>query len=612
MRTTSIFILICALSLSTLWSQGTQLLRQPTLSSEYIVFVYANDLWIVSRDGGEARRLTSNAGEESNPHFSPDEQWIAFTGQYGGNTDVYVMPATGGEPQRLTWHPGGDYVQGWTPDGAVLFRSGRAGHPTQTNKFYAVSPEGGLPQALDIPRAAFGELSPDGSHLAYVPITFWDPEWRNYRGGQAMPIWIVDMETKELVRTPQPTQERHLDPVWFQDKVYYLSERDYASNVWMFDPATREEKQLTYHRQFDVKSLDAGPDALVYEQGGYLHLLDPVSGTSAQVVVEVKGDMNFARSRWEDVSASDLAKARVSPTGQRALFEYRGEIFTLPKENGSWRNLTNSPGIADRSPVWSPQGDKIAWFSDASGEYILQIADQRGSVLQTIELPAPTFFFEPDWSPDGQYLAFTDTDYRIWVVAVASGTAKVVDTDRYAHPNRTMNPVWSPDSKWIAYARQLDSHFKAAFAFNVATEERIQLTDGMADVITPVWDQGGEHLYFLASTDYGLNSGWLDMSSYDPDVNRSLYALLLNQEVASPTLAQSDEEEPPAAEDNGEDQADGEEEDVTIRIDTDGLMRRVVALNLPERNYTGLLAGAGNRGFVVGKGSKEAGGALPQ
>ena len=317
---------VIALSLPSLSSQGTQLLREPTLSSEHIVFVYANDLWKVGRDGGEAVRLTSNEGQESHPHFSPDEQWIAFTGEYGGNTDVYVLPATGGEPQRLTWHPTGDYVQGWTPDGAVLFRSSRDGHPTQSNKFYTVPLTGGLPLALEIPRAAFGELSPDGSHLAYVPITFWDPEWRNYRGGQAMPIWIVDMQTKELIRTPQPTQERHLDPVWYEDKVYYLSERDYASNIWMFDPATREEKQLTQHQQFDVKSLDAGPDAIVYEQGGYLHLLDPASGASRQVAIEVKGDMNFARPRWEDISANDLDNARVSPTGQRALFEHRGEL----------------------------------------------------------------------------------------------------------------------------------------------------------------------------------------------------------------------------------------------------------------------------------------------
>ncbi len=595
-----LLILSCILFLtSSIFSQGAQLLREPTLSGEHIVFVYANDLWKASRDGGDAVRLTSNEGQESTPHFSPDEQWIAFTGQYGGNTDVYVMPAEGGSPQRLTWHPGGDYVQGWTPDGQVLFRSGREGHPTQTNKFYSVPLDGGLPKAIDIPRAAYGEIDADGSHIAYVPITSWDPEWRNYRGGQAMPIWIVDMDSKELIRTPQPDQERHLDPVWFKNKVYYLSERDYASNIWMFDPATKEEKQLTTHQQFDVKSLDAGPEAIVYEQGGYLHLLDPFTGESEQLEIHVKGDMNFARSRWEDVSAGNLNNPNISPSGKRAIFEYRGEIFTIPKEEGSWRNLTNSPGVADRYPIWSPKGDQIAWFSDESGEYQLQIADQMGQNKRSIALPNATFYFEPDWSPDGKYLALTDTDYNIWVVNVESGEAEEVDTDRYAHPNRAMNPVWSPDSKWIAYARQLESHFKAAFAYNVETEERIQLTDGLADVITPVWDQSGKYLYFLASTDYGLNSGWLDMSSYDPDVNRSLYCMLLTEDLESPAKVKSDEEEVEEEEEDEGEEEEEKEDGIVVRLDKKGLMQRIVTLDLPVRNYTGLLAGPANTVFVA-------------
>ncbi len=596
MRGLLIFGLVCCLTGPVAFAQGTQLLREPTLSRQHIVFVYANDLWKVGRNGGDAIRLTSNEGQESTPHFSPDEQWIAFTGEYGGNTDVYVMPAGGGEPQRLTWHPGGDYVQGWTPDGQVLFRSGREGHPTQTNKFYSVPLKGGLPKAIDIPRAAYGEIDADGSHIAYVPITSWDPEWRNYRGGQAMPIWIVDMKTKELIRTPQPDQERHLDPVWYKNKVYYLSERDYASNIWMFDPATRQEKQLTTHKQFDVKSLDAGPDAIVYEQGGYLHLLNPETGASKQVVINIRGDMNFARPRWESVSANNLNNANISPSGKRAIFEYRGEIFTIPKENGSWRNLTNSPGVADRYPIWSPKGDQIAWFSDASGEYQLQIADQMGQHQRSIALPNPTFYFEPDWSPDGKHLALTDTDYNIWVVNLESGEAKKADTDRYAHPNRAMNPVWSPDSKWIAYAKQLESHFKAAFAYNVATGERIQLTDGMADVITPVWDQSGKYLYFLASTNYGLNSGWLDMSSYDPDLDRSLYCMLLAEDLESPIKLKSDEEE--VKEDGEEKEKKEKDDDIVVRIDKEGLMQRIVAMDLPARNYTGLWAGPAKTVFV--------------
>ena len=275
------------------FSQGTQLLRQPTLFGDDVVFVYANDIVKASVNGGTSIRLTSDDGYESNPHFSNDGKMIAFTAQYDGNVDVFVMPSEGGEPKRLTYHPGGDFVQGWTPDGKVLFRSGRESQPTMTSKFFTVSIKGELPKALDIPRAAYGEMSADGKHLAYTPITGWDAEWRNYRGGQAMPIWVVDMNTKELVRTPQPTKERHLDPVWLNDIVYFLSERDYTMNVWSFNPSTKEEKQITFHKKFDVKSLDASKDKIVYEQGGYLHVYNPSSSDTKQLNIDVKADLNF-------------------------------------------------------------------------------------------------------------------------------------------------------------------------------------------------------------------------------------------------------------------------------------------------------------------------------
>ena len=214
--------------LTTAFPQGTQLLRQPTLSSTQIVFVYANDLWIVSKDGGEARRLTSNEGQESNPHFSPDGKQIAFTGQYDGNTDVYLIPTEGGQPQRLTWHPGADNVTGWTPDGeAILFASARAGVPTLESKIYKIISKGGMEEALDVPRAVAGEISEDGKYLAYQQIGFWDPEWRNYRGGQAKPIWIIDLKNFSLKSTPQTDNERHTDPVWMDGVVFFLSTRNY-------------------------------------------------------------------------------------------------------------------------------------------------------------------------------------------------------------------------------------------------------------------------------------------------------------------------------------------------------------------------------------------------
>tara|TARA_E500000318_G_C3568384_1_gene216716 strand:+ start:3679 stop:6957 length:3279 start_codon:yes stop_codon:yes gene_type:complete len=588
--------------------EGTLLLREPTLTNNAVAFVYANDLWKAPLTGGTAQRLTSGLGNESDPKFSKDGQWIAFTAEYDGNSDVYVIPASGGTPKRITFHPSMDEVQGWTPEGNILFRSTRNARPTMTSQFFTVSPKGGLPQALEIPRGAYGNISADGSHIAYTPITSWDPEWRNYRGGQAMPIWIVDLSTYELTTTPQLDQERHLYPVWSGDKVYYLSERDYTSNIWSFDINTKTEEQITFHKKFDVKNLDAFGDQLVYEQGGQLHLLDLTTKESQPMTITVKGDLNFSRERWEDVTADAVTNPNISPNGKRAIFEYRGDIFTFPKEEGSWRNLTQSSGVADRYPIWSPEGDKIAWFSDASGEYQLVVSDQYGQNQKSYPLENPTFYFKPDWSPNGQYIAYTDTDYNMWYIDLKTGNVTKVDTDRYAHPNRTMNPVWSPDSRWITYEKQQDSHFKAIFVYDTQTGKTVQVTEGTADATSPVWDVSGEYLYFLASTDYGLASGWLDMSSFDPSITRSLYALVLSASGKAPNLPETDEEMP-QKEEEGKDKGSKskkndkkEDEEASVKpvlINFTSIQDRVVSLDLPARNYQFLQPGTEKKVFVA-------------
>lgn len=573
------------------FSQGTQLLRQPSISDTHIVFVHANDLWVVSRSGGDARRLTTSEGAESFPHFSADGNWIAFSGQYDGNTDVFIVPTIGGAPKRLTYHPGADVVQGWSPNGEIIFRSGRKGHPTRLNKFFSIAPDGTYPTELNIPRIAYGEISPDGKYAAYTPITSWDPEWRNYRGGQAMPIWILNLETLELERTPQPDQERHLDPVFFGNKVYFLSERDYTSNIWSYDLTTKAYEQVTFHWQFDVKSLDASEDRIVYEQGGYLHLLNPQSGEATQLEVNVQGDLNWARERWESVSGSSLRNASLSPSGKRALFEYRGDIFTVPKEKGSWRNITNSP-TADRAPVWSPDGDQIVWFNDASGEYQMVLADQYGKIQRTYALPNPTFYFNPQWSPDGEHISYTDTHFNLWVINLASGDTKIIATERYAHPNRSLNPVWSPDSRYIAYVQLTDAQFKVVKAYDTQSGQTLQVSDEMADALEPVWDASGKYLYFLASTNWGLNTGWLDMSSYNIPVTRGLYAAVLSQNTLSPLLPQSDEEP-----DGIEEDAEEEEASTASTVIDPGVISRIIALDVPLRNYNGLVAGPENTVF---------------
>ncbi len=577
--------LFFSISLKESTAQGTMLLRQPDISNSHVVFVYANDLWIVDKEGGSAKRLTSNIGGETRPHFSPDGSMIAFSGQYDGNADVYVIPSEGGEPKRLTWHPSADNVTGWTPKGEVLFTSGREGHPTQESKFFTIHPDGGNPKELAIPRAVDGQISNDGRTIAYQQISFWDPEWRNHRGGQAKPIWIVDTRNYNLKMTPRTDGERHTSPVWLDGVVYYLSERDFANNIWSFDPKSNQERQITFHADFDVKNIESGGGLLVYEQGGHLHTLNPATGNSQQLEINVAGDMNWGRPRWVNASPFQLLNAHISPTGKRAIFEFRGDIITVPKKEGNWRNLTSTSRYADRSPVWSPKGDKVAWFSDQSGEYELMITDQMGlEEPKVITLPNQTFYFRPQWSPDGNYIAYTDTDYSMWYVNVESGEAKKVDTDRFAHPNRSLNPEWSPDSKWIAYVQQQPNQFKAVKVHNVETGQTLQLTDHMADAISPVWDESGDYLYFLASTNYGMASGWLDMSSFNMPVTRTPYVIVLSKNGKSPFLPQSDDE--PVDEDKKE-----EKKDVEVVIDVDGIAERTVAVRVPSRNYTQMMPG---------------------
>ena len=590
-------------------AQGSRFLHQPDVSASHIVFVYANDLWIVARTEGSARRLTTFEGSEAHPVFSADGQWIAFSGQYGGNTDVYVVPAAGGEPRRLTWHPGVDVVQGWTPEGKILFRSSREAVPTRFSRFFTVLPSGGLPAPLALPRAYQGTMSADGEYIAYQETPHWDPEWRNYRGGQAQPVGIVSTSNWER-RTVPWKGERQMQPTWMDGLVYYLSERDWATNVWSFDPRTGAERQLTQHADFDVKSFGAGAGVVVYEQAGYLHEFNPNTGDTRRLEIDVAGDLNWSRPRWATVRPSRFQSFRLSPTGKRALFEWRGEIFSVPAKEGSWRNLTHSPGVADRSPTWSPDGSSIAWFNDSTGEYGLVISRSDGSRSRRIEFPSPSFYFQPQWSPDSKKLAFTDAQRRVLLMNVESGEVTQIDADRIAHPALSIDPAWSPDSRWFSYVRSLDNRFRAVFVFDTESGDSHQLTDSTVDASTPVWDESGKYLYFLASASDGLHTAWNSMDRLDYPENRALYVALLGAHEPSPFLPRSDEEE--GASDGGtaeEEKAasdDSADEVATpdVTVDPQGIAGRIIAVpGLAMKEYAGLVPGPKGTVFV-----REAGG----
>ena len=569
----------------------TRLLRSPAISDAHIAFVYANDIWIVGRDGGDARRLTTFQGAETAPHFSPDGQTVAFSGQYDGNTDVYIVSVNGGEPQRLTWHPGADLARGWSNDGgSVVFASGRTGAPIPYPKFWLVSTDGGSPSPMPIPRVYQGKHSPDGRRFVYQKIQQWEDEWRNYRGGQNNPIRIIDLRTLEVQKLPWEGS-RDNDPVWIGDRVFFLSDRDFAMNVWSYDLGSGQLEQRTFFEEFDSKNLEGGGGALIFENGGFLYTLDPSGGEPVKLTISARGDFPWARPHWESVG-NQIRSGNISPSGKRAVFEARGNIFTVPAEKGDVRALTRTSGVADRVPAWSPDGEHISWFSDAGGEYQLVIADQFGNDPRTVELPNPTFYYTPVWSPDSKHIAFGDADRNLWVVEAESGDVALIDNEGFAHPERNIYPEWSPDSKWIAYSRRLENEYNAIFVYSLGSEESTQLTDGLSDSRSPAWDKSGKYLYFLASTDYGLNVGWLDMTSVLRPLNFAIYMAVLPADEPSPLLPESDDEEVAQEEEESEEGSNGEgADDGAVRIDFEGIDQRVIALEVPARGYSSLSAG---------------------
>ena len=578
----------------------TRMLRSPSISATHVAFVYANNIWATERAGGMARRLTSFQGQTINPKFSPDGTSIAFSGDYGGNVDVYTVPVEGGEPKRLTWHPGADTVQGWTSDGAsVMFASARAtSAPNATPRFWTVPAKGGVEVSLPLPRGYQGKISPDGRRIAYRMNTSWDEERRNYRGGQNRPVWIVDLKTFDLTSPPW-TDSKDVDPVWLGDTVFFISDRDGMANVWSYDTATKATMQRTKFIDYDVKSLDAGGGMVVFEQAGWLHTLDPKNGKLTQLTITAAGDFPWMMPRFEDVT-NRMTNLGLSATGKRVVVEARGEIFTIPAEKGDVRNITNSSGSAERQPAWSPDGRWISYFSDKSGEYKLVVESQEGiAPAREIAFQKASFYYTPAWSPDSKKLLYTDTNLNVWVMDIATGQAKIVGNDPWMVPQRTLAPTWSPDSKWVAFASRLSTLYRAIVVANVETGEKTQVTDGLADAMYPVWDASGKYLWFLASTDFGLASQWLDMTSYGRQETFALYVAVLRKADPSPLLAESDEE-PVVASAPETPAAAATRVPVTVQIDFDRIQQRILAVpGVPSRQYLQVKAGTSGTVFFL-------------
>jgi len=593
-------------------TKDTRLLAQPAISVSRIAFVYANNLWTADLDGRHPRQLTTDVGVEYNPSFSTDGKWIVFSGQYEGNVDVYIIPAEGGIPKRLTWHPGPDVSQGFAPDGAsVFFVSNRVSATRGTLRLFRVSVQGGFPEEYKIPTISRAAFSPDGQFIAYNPLADAFSQWKHYRGGRVSEIWILKTADLSVEKIPQPQgRSNDVKAMWLGDKVYFLSDRNGEFNLFSFDRNSKEIKQLTAFTDFPVLNASAGAGKIVFEQAGSLHLFDPQTTRSTRLTIGLAADLLELRPRYAR-GPQWVRNASVSPSGARAVFEFRGEIVTVPAEKGDFRNITNTQGAYERTPVWSPDGKSIAYVSDEWGEYELCVRDQDGKgEPRRYKLNGAGFYEYLAWSPDSKKISFADNSQSLFWIDLKTGAVKKIGQEHYYSPlpSRAMTTVWAPDSQWIAYVLNTTASIQRVHVYSLEQDKSFPVTDGLSEAAEPVFDKSGKYLYFFGSTDAGPVKNWFDQSAADMRMTSSIYLAVLRKDLPSPLAKESDEEKAAAADTKSPDKKNDKPEE-KFRIDFDGLDHRILALPVPGGYFWKLQAGEEGQVFYLE--TKTVGGGVP-
>lgn len=583
-----------------------RMLRMPDIHGNRIVFVYGGNLWTVDATGGEARRLTSAAGFESMPRFSPDGQWIAFSGDYDGNNDVYVIPAAGGEPTRLTWHPGWDRVLDWEPDGrAIRFQSPRQHWGGFSVPMFTVPVTGGLPAQMPFSEGGLSSWSPDGKRLAYNRQIVENRTWKRYKGGMAQDIWVHDFAAGKSTRLTDWVGADNF-PMWHGNTIYFTSDRTGKLQIWAHDLATGQERQITQHKDYDVKWPSLGPGAIVYENGGWLWVLDLATAQTRRITVAVRDDRLLARPTWRDVSG-DIGSAGLSPDAKRAVFAARGDVFTVPAEKGDVRNLTQTPGVRERDAAWSPDGKWIAYLSDETGEYEvwLRPGDGKGPARQVTKNGA-NWRFDLLWSPDAKRIAFSDSEFDLWVLEVDSGGLTKADHS----PVREITEMsWSGDGRWLAYAKGEPNGFRSIFLYDTSAKQVHRVTDDLTDEGSPAFDPAGKHLYFTSARHFQPAFAGYDLHPFFTGMN-GLYLVTLQADAPRPFPPESDEVAPKDGEGDKKDAEDGKKGDkekkddkdagkpAPVAIDVAGIGDRIVALPVDRGNYGDLRAAEGKLFFT--------------
>lgn len=608
------FLLI---SISNLFSNEARLLRYPNSSADKIVFVYAGDLYLVDKTGGVARKITSFEGYEMFPRFSPDGKYIAFSGEYDGNREVYLMSVEGGNPVRLTYtsdipnlpeRMGPDkIVMGWHPDGnRILFRSRHESFNAWIGHLYLISKDGGMPEKLPLPRGGFASFSPDGQKLAYNRVFREYRTWKRYRGGQADEIWIYDFKTKKTEAiTSNDAQD--IIPMWYKDKIYFLSDRDGRMNLYVYNTKTKVEKKVTNFDKYDVKFPSLGKGEITFENGGYIYLLDCETDKYQKVTIYIQDDFNTARSKIVNVK-SFITQYGISPDGKRALFTARGEIFTVPAEKGITKNLTNSPGVHERNAVWSPDGKYIAFISDKTGETEIFIISQDGKGDQIqLTKDADTYRFELKWSPDSKKLLCSDKKMRLYYVDIETKkTKQIFQSNRW----EIRDYDWSPDSKWIAFTTLEESGFSTIYLYSLQSDKATKVTSEFFNSYSPVFDSEGKYLFFLSDRNFNPTLGAFERSFVYTDMTK-IYGLTLSDKEKSPFLYEDDEvtvekssEEKSTDKSDKQDQKKDEKQSKDIVIDLLRISERIFELPVDAGNYSSLTSVQGVLYYLKSSGNK--------
>ncbi len=577
-------------------AQQTLMLEEPDLSAQHLAFVYAGDIWVANRDGSEPRRLTSDPAGEYMPAFSPDGSLIAYMADYDGNDDVFVIPTAGGQPTRLTWHPADDTPTGWTADGSgVTFVSARETDHGRSGQLYVAALAGGLPEKRMAARVFRGVYDADDSHLAFIAfgsgyngLFRGTAGWRGYRGGTTPAIQIMDVAAETVTVVPG-ARSTNFGPLWLGDQLYFISDRDAGRfNVYHYDPSSAGVSRISNETSWDVQNVGGHGNKLVYAAGGRLHELDLGSAESREIRIDIHPDLAERRSQWKDASKT-VQSANISPTGKRAIVAARGELFTVPIEDGSTRNISSSPATREYGGLWSPDGNRLAYIVESLQGQRVVIADQSGMGKRR-EIRLGEHFYELlAWGAGSNgRIVYQDNHLNLFALDVNNGTSKHIASNAR---REVFEVAISPDGAWLAHTNEQANYYRDLVLYNFASGERYTISDGNADTAAPAFSRDGMYLFFAASTNSGPLQIGLNMSSQERPYRAGLYAVVLTADGDSPLAPKPGDED--SSLDESADESEKESSDTAVkatRIDLRNLSTRIVGLPIAEANYSNLAA----------------------